>query len=816
MKVPPTVYGNTGYLMLLVFLCLILGSAPFPAWAADEATPIPAEKAPGRDPVTPPTLIQSIGLGTTQRGPVFDIVGDRPIQYKIYNLSAPPKLLLVITNARLSPMIQPIRVDADVISSVYPTQIAGGDVRIEIALKKSLAHDIVTDHNRLVLTVLTQEQTEQQKPLAQGLDVIVEEMTTTVRVKGKGPGPTPRVYKLHNPTRTVMDLAGFEGPKNSKTEKVISPEISAAELIADGNKSRLVVTMKSPDILFSLVTQHGMPALVFSQPKQVLNPDPSELREVEDVAFERDGETAVIRIATAARQTRLKVNRTDSDLNLVLSNLRLPQRLVRRMDVTQFASPVTAIDTYAKDNGVHVVVRLAHPSLLHEIIESPGEILVRIRPVKTAGDEKANNAYTGKKMSMDFKDINVHNALKLIADVSQLNIILADTVTGTLTMRLVDVPWDQALDLVLSAKGLGKETQGNVIRIAPLAEIQASADAQRKAKDSQKQLEPFVTELIPVSFAKAQDIVTLLKEGVNNEQRGTRILSAEGAISLDARTSTLIIKDTAGNIAAIRDLISKLDKPTAQVLIEARVVRISRLVDKNLGISWGASFKPQANSSFGISDSKGGALEVYKATGTEAMLTTAQPAMVSLGTGGSGRIGMHMGTLSPLLDLDIELSALEVTGKAKTISSPRVLTMDNQQASITQGDKLPFNTESESGGTTVQFIEASLKLDVTPHITPNGYIALTVSVADNGLGTGSSPPPINTKEIKTQALVRNNETIVLGGIFMKNEETLTNAIPGLESIPFIGDLLFKTKNDAMSQSELLIFITPSIVQPSDS
>ncbi|MBF0109686.1 MAG: type IV pilus secretin PilQ [Magnetococcales bacterium] len=799
MKLPRSAGGQSGILaaLTLLFLGMVLVGSSAVALEQIGSTTYGAHPPPVSTAPTPATTdaatIQRIESLPGPQGHQFIIHGDRPLRYQVFNLSDPPRLLLRIANARLSPAVQPVTIRSGTIDDLTAIQSDTGAVHIEVRLASPQSHDVIDDGNRLHLTIPSPTAALPHPPEIHDLEVAVEPMRTTVGLRGTGPGPLPRVHRLHDPPRLVMDLTGFTGPDADRTEKVDSPEVATATLVAGAGKARLVVTLKSPEVRHELITRQGLPTLVLTRPDPATATAPASLPgRIEDVLFERDGAMAVVRIATTTRETGLKAARAASELRLTLTHLLLPPHLVRRMDVTAFASPIRTIDTYFSHDAVQFVIRLSDSGARHEIVETPREILVRVHPVRevATGDKKNEPVHTGKKISMDFKDINIHNALKLIAEVSKLNIIVADSVSGTLSMRLVDVPWDQALDLILAAKGLDKEVQGNVIRIAPMAEIQATAEARRKTIASQEQLEPFITELIPVSFANAQDLASLLKEGVNNEQQGTRILSPGGAISIDARTSTLIIKDIARNIAIIRDLVAKLDKPTAQVLIEARVVEINRSLKNDLGIRWSASYVPDV--------------------GDNTQISTAT--MVDVGIpGASGTLNLNLGTLSPLMDLDIELSALEATGKAKTISSPRVLTMDNQQASITQGENVPYNSESESGGTTVQFVEASLKLSVTPHVTPNGFIALKVSVTNNSIGSGGSPPPINTKEVSTQALVRNNETIVLGGIFTKNQTNDSTAVPGLNKIPFLGDILFKNKSDATSQSELLIFITPRIV-----
>lgn len=842
MRALRTVYGNVGSLVLLVLCCLCLGvatpgrveaaegQAPDAPGVADQALTDGADRALTEGAVSPPektpdgfARVERLEFSQTSRGPELSITGNQPLHYKIFNLSEPPRLVLVFSHARLGPMVQPMLLETDGVTGVFPSQGENGEVRLEVALKKDLTHEIVADGNRIVLTILSQIQDNQRHSEALGLDVVVEETKTTIGVAGGGVGQNPKVFRMYGPPRVVMDLVGFKGPSSSKTEKVGSAEVDSAVLVANDEKTRLIVTLKSDDIRHDAAIRRGMPALVFTRPAQAFKTSPPGQPQVEEIGFERDGEAAVIRIATSLRQTGLKVSRVDANLHLVIPGMALPQRLVRRMDVTQFAAPVTAIDTFTKSKDVYLDVRLASPTHQHEILETPREILVRVRSAKLVESEKgdAKPAYKGQRMSMDFKNIDIHNALKLVADISQLNIILADSVTGTLTMRLVDVPWDQALDLILAAKGLGKDVQGNVIRIAPLAEIQTSAEAKIKAQDSQQRLEPFVTELISVSFANAQDMVTLLKEGTSaqqggasgTQQRGTRLLSEGGAVSLDARTSTLIVKDVASNIPAIRELIGKLDKPTSQVLIEARIVEINRNASESLGITWGASFKPKSASDFAVSDSTTNSFGAFTSDGTGSALTSTRPVMVNLGQAvNAGRMGIHLGTVSPFLDLDIELGAMEATGKGKTISSPRVLTMNNQEATITQGEKIPYSAESSSGGTTTEFVEASLQLQVTPHVTPSGFITLKVSVSNNSLGSIGSPPSINTKVVSTQALIKDSETIVLGGIFTKSRIDGSRAVPGLREIPVIGDLLFKNKNETSTETELLIFITPRIVQ----
>lgn len=490
----------------------------------------------------------------------------------------------------------------------------------------------------------------------------------------------------------------------------------------------------------------------------------------------------------------------------------------KRLDVRAFGAPVHTIDIDTEGQDARIVVTLNDAADQHEIMQQGETILLRVTPAEIQAGTGKKGVYSGEKISMDFKDIDIQNALRLLAELNGLNILTSDSVQGTLTMRLVDVPWDQALDMILEAKGLGKVLQGNVLRIAPLAEIQRMAEARLRAQESNQQLEPITTEMIPVSFASASDIRTLLMEG--DQEKGTRLLSQSGSVSIDQRTNTLIVKDMVSHQAQIRRMVAALDKPIPQVLIEARIVEVRRDSAFNLGINWGFNYKNSPSSSLGISSTADNAYQVQQHATTQdarrpRMSGENLPLNVNLMPQDvAGQLGIHLGSLSPLMDLDIELGALESDGKAKTISSPRVLTTDNQPASISQGSRQPYPTQAEGGGTTYDFIDAFLSLRVTPHVTANGFITLEVHATNNALGASLStaPPPISTKEVQTQALVKNGQTIVLGGIFQNNHTDGQTGIPKLSNMPYLG-WLFKNKTMSDSQSELLIFITPHIVNP---
>ena len=744
------------------------------------------------------------------------------LEYQVYQLSNPPRLLLSFPAASLGPGVQPQTVDLSTITGLFPKGGEDGSSKLEVTLRGMSEYEIDEQDDGLSITIKKKDRLiTRSGPQIQDLRVSLDQSGTHIHLMGTGPLTTPQTFRLYAPPRLVVDFFGLSTPVKNRHIQVDSPEVKTLQLANGPKKARLMVDLASPQVAFRIDEENKLPVIHLTNQTAIQGVQGAT--QVQAVDFDRDGADGVIRIGVSQTGVVLDSRRDGEVLELILKGATIPENLVRRMDVSAFGGPVTLIDAYPLGNNVQVIVNANQATDRHEILQIERNIWVRFTPSdkKRGGSEQAEMIYTGEKISMDFKDIDIQNALRLIAEITEFNMILSDSVKGTITMRLVEVPWDQALDLMLEAKGLGKVLQGNVLRIAPLAEIQSMAQARLQARQSKQELEPYVTELIPVSFAKAGTIRTLLMEG--DAAQGTRLLSKGGTVSIDQRTNTLIVKDMASAMGKIREMVAQLDKPIPQVLIEARIVEVDRSSTMSLGINWGFNYKPVHGSTVGVSDSIGKAYETHQdiTTGIQRRPYmsggNAPPGPLNVNLLGNtpANIGAHLGSIGPLLDLDIELGALENDGKAKTISSPRVLTTDNQAAKINQGVSQPYPTESSTGGVTYSYIEATLSLSVTPHVTPNGYITLEVQATNNSLGTApqGSPPPINTKEIKTQALVKNGQTIVLGGIFQNTQIDDKTGIPALSDIPYLG-WMFKNKSVRDAQSELLIFITPRIISSS--
>ncbi|MBF0193905.1 MAG: type IV pilus secretin PilQ [Magnetococcales bacterium] len=754
----------------------------------------------------------------TQQGDKISLASNKPLTYQVFRLSKPNRVVLVFPKATLGPTVQPTVIRGSTLTGLFPSEEKTGGSRLEVTLKDEIEYEVIERDDGLdIIFISESKQLPNAKAKINNLAVNHQQSSTQLRLLGEGKFEIPpKVFRLNNPPRLVVDMVGVEGPEHGRRFVVNSPYVLNAVLMGGPQKTRLVVELVDAVVGYRIEQEAGMPVIILGR-KINSAQDMKGEREpkqngVYNVQFTRDGPGALVRVLLNNRGGPLKTRREGGKLFLSFANTPVAKSLLRRMDVRSFGGPVLYVDTQSREGSTFVVVILDKIASRHEVLEKGGEVLVRIHPAPIESEENSS-PFTGNKISLDFKDIDVQNALRIIAEVSDLNIILSDSVSGTITMRLVDVPWDQALELILEAKGLGRVKQGNVLRVAPLAEIKSSTQARIQAKQSVQQLEPFVTEMIPVSFAAGEDIKALLMEG--DQKRGTRLVSSGGTVSIDKRTNTLIIKDTAGNMSKIRDMVKKLDKPIAQVLIEARIVEVDRNSKDEFGINWGFAAKT-TDGGFAVSDSAENAYEAHIATaGTSnprARLTTATPSNVNLMPAAStARIGAHVGGLSPLIDLDIEIAALEENNKAKTISSPRVLTTNNKIASISQGIKVPY-TIVEDGVKTTTFVEAKLSLEVTPHVTPDSYITLQINATNDSIASLGPPPSVNTKTINTQALVFDGETIVLGGIFQNNQVRNKAGVPGLRNLPLLG-WMFESNADADNQSELLIFITPHIIHP---
>ncbi len=553
--------------------------------------------------------------------------------------------------------------------------------------------------------------------------------------------------------------------------------------------------------------------------------------EVKDVAFEEASAGGRVEIKLAG-DSKWRVERPDGkSAVLTLESAHLPKKLERSLDTSDLDTPIKMVSAFAapgQQERVRVVVA-ADAAIEETVVRSPQGLSWRLR-LKGAEEASVNakaagfssdaqqyaergapqRRYVGKRVSFEFKDIDIHNLLRIIAEISKKNIVVADDVQGKVTIRLRNVPWDQALELILRSKGLGQEDLGNIIRVAPLATLESEAQSRKKRRDALEEAAPITVQLIPVNYASADVMSTRVKE----------VLTKRGHVTVDDRTNTLIVGDIPENMGKVRSMVSALDTQTPQVLIESRIVEANTRFAREVGIQWGgnAGFTPATGNPTGLAFPNNATFNgaADPNTGTAGVGPTPGWAVnmpAALGAGSGAGVGMIFGSAGGAVQLNLRLSALENQGVLKTISAPKVTTLDNATARISQGVSIPFSQVSAAGVNTV-FIEARLSLEVTPHITADGSVLMRITAQNNqpdASSTGANgQPAIQRKEANTQVLVKDTDTTVIGGIYVRQAASNTATVPILGKIPVLG-YFFRHTAESDSRNELLIFITPRIL-----
>ena len=658
---------------------------------------------------------------------------------------------------------------------------------------------------------------------------------------GNGPVPDPKIFTTGNPPRIAVDFADTDNaaPRHLDIGKGSTSGVSA---VSAGGRTRVVVELMRESSYRSRVEGNSLVLTVNNgsadqsvttastiDPTKAL-PSSSNGPAVSNIDFRRgpNGEGRVL-INFNGSGANAEMTRKGDKVLVAIDHASLPANLAQRLDTLDFATPVQSIVTRAGMGGGVRMEIAVKGNVETSAYQTADQYVVEVAPKKAdAKDEKLARlnkepSYNGKRVTFNFQDIPVRSALQLIADISGLNLVASDSVGGSVTLRLVNVPWDQALDVILRAKSLDKRRNGNVVWVAPQAELakyeQDLADAKLKAQDTAE----LVTDYVPISYGKAADIAKLLTTGSmqgsggssgGNTQRG--FLSPRGSVSFDERTNTLLLNDTPEKIRQLRDLIAVLDKPVQQVLIESRIVVATDDFTRELGAKFGISGKHYTQNAdgnhnlitFGGRDlgngTAGGPLNVNLPAGTP-----------------TGSFGLAI--LGANYAIDLELSAAQTEGRGEVISSPRVITANQQEAVIRQGQEIGYVTFQNSAGSgagsgtaTVQFKDAVLELKVTPTITADNRVYLAINVKKDALagyvdapGSGKIPT-IDTREINTSVLVDNGQTVVLGGIYEVNKSNTISKVPGLGDIPGIG-VLFRNTSRKNTKAELLIFVTPRIL-----
>lgn len=531
------------------------------------------------------------------------------------------------------------------------------------------------------------------------------------------------------------------------------------------------------------------------------------INEIDSIDFRR-GEQGEGKVLVFLQQNSAAVDVVEQNgqIQLDFHDTKISDELLYQLDVLDFATVVKGIETFREGNNARLVIETLDAfTYSYQQIDEVFQLVVQKKSAEQTKSAAAGQ-YVGRAISLNFQDIPVRTVLQIIADYNGFNLVTSDSVTGNITLRLDGTPWDQALDIVLKVRGLDKRMDGNILMIAPSDELAAREAKELQAQQQVEQLEPLMSEFLPINYAKAADIAALL----NNKE--ATLLSARGNVAVDDRTNTLLVKDTATTIENVRRLLRRLDVPVKQVLIESRMVTVKDNVRDEIGLRWG--FSDQQNdrawsgTAPGANNLAGGTVPALNDR-WNVNLPVANPA---------GSIAFHVTKFADGTLLDLELSALEQENKGEIIASPRITTANQKKARIEQGTEIPYLEASSSGATTVTFKKAVLSLEVTPQITPDNKIILDLEITQDTRGetvsTGNGPAQaIDTQRIQTQVLVDNGATVVLGGIYQQQMTNTTSKVPVFGDIPYLGNL-FKRRNDFNEKTELLIFVTPKILTES--
>ncbi len=642
--------------------------------------------------------------------------------------------------------------------------------------------------------------------------------------------PAPKSYTIDQPARIALDLPGVQSNLAQKKHTLDFSNAQSVMVLEAGGRTRVIVNLVELTGYETRVEGNSLYVVVGDDGAgDYLKPTSSEIdsqfvasasdKEITSIDFQRgeEGEGKLL-LTLSDPSVSVDVSKQGSKIAVTFAGVGIPENLQRRYDVVDFATPVTMVSA-DDDNGTATILLEPKGEYDYLAYQMDETYVISVRPLEEAEIEarKKEFMYTGEKLSLNFQDIEVRAVLQLIADFTELNLVASDTVKGKITLRLQNVPWDQALELVLKTKGLDKRQVGNVLMVAPAPEIAARERQEIETNKQLEELAPLQTEYIRILYANASDIFALFQSsggGSGAESTGS-ILSPRGQVIVDERTNSLLVTETPQKIEEVRRLIRLIDIPVRQVLIESRIVVANSDFSQELGIKWGGAIK--SNSDLDQASSLAtGSLQSNVIARESGVLQFPDALVVDLGVQKAGATSFAVDFINDRFDLTAELSALESNGQGEVVSQPKVITGDKQQATIKSGQQVPYLESSSSGRTTVKFKDAVLKLDVTPNITPDDRIIMDLVINQDEVGGfingefNSQIPIIDTTELVTQVLVDNGETIVLGGVFQLQDLTSVTKTPYLGDIPYLGRL-FRRTTQSKEKTETLIFITPRIL-----
>lgn len=694
----------------------------------------------------------------------------------------------------------------------------------------------------LVLLLMAASTWAQAQNAIKNLTGSVQGGAEVIRIETQEPlAAVPNGFTVQSPARISLDFPGTINGIGRGAVDINQGNMRSANVVQAGERTRVVINLKQPasyqasidgntlivvmersdaGVVKSAATKDNAASFAPSQNSNVVA--------LKDIDFRRGAEAAGrVIVDLDSSQVGVDIRQQGQDLVVDFLKSSLPEGLRRRLDVSDFGTPVQLITTTQTGDRVRMVVS-PRGNWEHSAYQSDNQFVLEVREQKIDPTKLTQGpGYNGEKLSLNFQNIEVRSLLQVIADFTNFNVVTSDSVGGSLTLRLKDVPWDQALDIILQAKGLGMRKSGNVLWIAPQDEIAAREKQELESKASIESLETLRTQAFQMNYAKASEIAAQLTgsgAGGGNAPV-TRILSTRGSVIAEPRTNQLFVTDVPSRLEQVQQLIAKLDIPIRQVLIEARIVEADDRFGRSLGVRLGGSDLRGVRGGdpgYAVGGANrvaiGGSYNAVSMTTTESenaldTLNTSFVNLPSVGAGGFAPAAFAVSLFSSAANrfLNLEISALEADGRGKIVSSPRVVTADQVKALIEQGTEYPYQTATSSGATAIAFRKANLKLEVTPQITPEGNIILDVDINKDSRGeTTTAGIAINTKHVQTQVLVENGGTVVIGGIFEQTEIEDVTKVPLLGDIPIMGNL-FKNKAKTANKSELLIFLTPRVI-----
>ncbi len=675
------------------------------------------------------------------------------------------------------------------------------------------------------------------QPTLQAIDVQPlpgQQLQLTLRLSG--PAPQPLSFTIDNPARISFDLPNTSLALPSRRIDVHASGLDTILAAETKDRTRLVLNLDKlvpydtrvdgNNIIVMLGGSAARASAGAAPAGTAAATGGSGVRELRAIDFRRgaDGAGRVI-VKLSDPHIHVNLHQIGDQVVVDFSDANVPANLLRRYDASDYGTPVRGFDVTRVGNGSRIAIT-ASGDYEQLAYQSDDQYVVEVAPRRKAANAQEDRpVYTGERLTLNFQDIETRAVLQLLADASGQNIVVSDSVTGNVTLRLQNVPWDQALDIVLRTKGLDKRRQDNVIIVAPQAELASREKAELAARKDVQELAPLRSEYLQVNYAKAQDMAALIKTSTNS------LLSTRGSVAVDDRTNTLLLQDTADRLADVRRLVATLDIPVRQVLIEARIVIVNNDFERDLGARFGFT-NNQKNGNTGLVTTTGTAAGTDQAIGSAITNVNSTgsifPISIPTGSTASNRYNVNLPVTSPAgtfalgilgnnFIVDLELSAAQAETQANIISSPRVITANQKEATIEQGVEIPYQQSASSGATTIQFKKAVLSLKVKPQITPDNRIILDLDVKDDAVGTvvvtsgGVNVPSIDTREITTQVLVNDGQTVVLGGILSTTQREDDTKVPYLGDIPILGHL-FKNSIHKDDKDELMIFITPKIVR----